>query len=95
MTTLDTVPVPATRDTAERVARLEAAAHRIRRHALDMGEVQGQGYIGQALGIADVLAVVYGDQLRFRHAEPEWPGRDRFLLSIGHGSRGRRGARAP
>ena len=32
-------------------------AYRIRRHALRMGEVQGQGYIAQALGIADVLAV--------------------------------------
>jgi transketolase len=49
-----------------------------------MGEVQGQGYIGQALGIADVLAVVYGDQLRYRPEDPHWPGRDRFLLSIGH-----------
>ena len=45
----------------ERLTRLQEAAYRIRRYALDMGEVQGQGYIGQALGIADVLAVVYGD----------------------------------
>lgn len=49
-----------------------------------MGEVQGQGYIAQALGVADILAVVYKDQLRFRSAEPGWPDRDRFLLSIGH-----------
>jgi transketolase len=49
-----------------------------------MGEVQGQGYIGQALGVADVLAVVYTDQLRFRPEDPHWPDRDRFLLSIGH-----------
>ena len=68
----------------ERVARLEDSAYRIRRHALDMGEVQGQGYIGQALGIADILAVVYKDQLRFRPDDPHWPDRDRLLLSIGH-----------
>ena len=49
-----------------------------------MGEVQGQGYIGQALGVADVLAVVYTDQLRHRPEDPHWPDRDRFLLSIGH-----------
>src|SRR4029077_5321450 len=67
-----------------RLTRLRDAAYRIRRYALDMGEVQGQGYIGQALGIADVLAVVYGDQLRFRRDDPHWPDRDRFLLSIGH-----------
>jgi transketolase len=49
-----------------------------------MGEVQGQGYVGQALGYADVLAVAYGHAMNFRPHEPEWPGRDRFLLSHGH-----------
>src|SRR5919107_1640959 len=68
----------------ERIERLRAAAQRIRGYALHMGEVQGQGYIGQALGVADVLAVVYRDQLRYRPEDPHWPGRDRFLLSIGH-----------
>jgi transketolase len=69
---------------AERIARLRESAYRIRRHALDMGEVQGQGYIGQALGVADILAVLYKDQLRFRPDDPHWPVRDRLLLSIGH-----------
>ena len=69
---------------AERIARLRESAYRIRRHALDMGEVQGQGYIGQALGVADILAVLYKDQLRFRPEDPHWPDRDRLLLSIGH-----------
>ncbi|WP_199831012.1 transketolase [Streptomyces sp. NBRC 110028] len=69
---------------AERVRALKESAYRIRMHALDMGETQGQGYIGQALGVADVLAVVYQDVLNHRPHEPEWPQRDRFLLSIGH-----------
>src|SRR3954452_13356830 len=73
-----------TDDRAERIERIRQAAYRIRRNALAMGEVQGQGYIGQALGVADVLAVVYTDQLRFRPDDPHWPDRDRFLLSIGH-----------
>ena len=59
-------------------------AYNIRRHALRMGEVQGQGYIAQALGIADVLAVAYFHAMRHRPDDPEWEGRDRFLLSIGH-----------
>ena len=63
---------------------LEQRAYNIRRHALRMGEVQGQGYIAQALGIADVLAVSYFDALNYRPEDPEWEGRDRFLLSIGH-----------
>ena len=71
-------------DRAERIERIRQAAYRIRHNALDMGEVQGQGYIGQALGVADVLAVVYNDQLRYRPEDPHWPDRDRFLLSIGH-----------
>ena len=81
MTTLDTATSP-TR--TARITRIRDAAYRIRLNALNMGEVQGQGYIGQALGVADVLATVYTDQLRFRADDPHWPDRDRFLLSIGH-----------
>ncbi|MBB3082350.1 transketolase [Geodermatophilus sabuli] len=85
MTALTSTRPPATTaDRAERIERIRQAAHRIRRNALDMGEVQGQGYIGQALGVADVLAAVYTDQLRYRPEDPHWPDRDRFLLSIGH-----------
>ena len=63
---------------------LARRAWAIRRNALRMGEVQGQGYIGQALGVADVLAVSYFHALTYRADDPEWEGRDRFLLSIGH-----------
>lgn len=63
---------------------LEMRAWNIRRKALLMGEVQGQGYIGQALGVADVLAASYFHALEYRPEDPEWEGRDRFLLSIGH-----------
>ena len=64
--------------------KVAAAAYRARHHALNMGEAQGQGYIGQALGAADMLASVYTDQLRYRAEDPHWEGRDRFLLSTGH-----------
>lgn len=63
---------------------LEMRAWNIRRKALLMGEVQGQGYIGQALGVADVLAASYFHAMDYRAEDPEWEGRDRFLLSIGH-----------
>ena len=49
-----------------------------------MGEAQGQGYVGQALDAADMLAAVYADQLRYRADDPHWEDRDRFLLSTGH-----------
>jgi transketolase len=67
-----------------RQAELAARAYRIRRLALRMGEVQGQGYIGQALGYADVLAVAYGHAMNYRPNDPDWADRDRFLLSHGH-----------
>jgi transketolase len=63
---------------------LAQRAWRIRRLALRMGQVQGQGYIGQALDIADVLAVAYFHAMRFRADDPKWEQRDRFLLSNGH-----------
>ncbi len=63
---------------------LAERAYRIRRNALRMGEVQGQGYVGQALGVADVLAVAYFHALHIRADDPAWDGRDRFLLSVGH-----------
>ena len=59
-------------------------AYRIRRNAVRMGEVQGQGYVAQALDIADVLAVAYFHAMRYRPEDPTWEERDRFLLSNGH-----------
>lgn len=59
-------------------------AYRIRRNAVLMGEVQGQGYIAQALDIADVLSVAYFHAMTYRPEDPDWEGRDRFLLSNGH-----------
>jgi transketolase len=63
---------------------LAQRARNIRRNALRMGEVQGQGYIAQALDISDVLAVAYFHAMRYRPEEPAWEDRDRFLLSNGH-----------
>lgn len=74
---------PATKFSA-RVAAVEEFAYRSRHNSLDMGEEQGQGYVGQALGAADIFATVYADRLRFRPSEPDWNERDRFLLSTGH-----------
>ena len=70
--------------TNDRLSEVAKCAYRIRRYALRMGEVQGQGYIGQALGYADVLAVAYAHALNFRADDATWEGRDRFLLSHGH-----------
>ena len=62
--------------------RLRAA--NLRRHILRMARGQGQGYVGQGLGIADLLAVLYFHELRYNPQDLAWPDRDRFLLSTGH-----------
>ncbi|WNK50911.1 transketolase (plasmid) [Pantoea agglomerans] len=69
---------------ASHVLSLQQRATNIRRHALLMGQIQGQGYIGQALGAADLLAVSYFHAMNYRPDQPEWEERDRFYLSIGH-----------
>lgn len=71
-------------ETLTNTPKLADRAYNIRRNALRMGEVQGQGYIAQALDISDVLAVAYFHAMRYRPEDPSWEGRDRFLLSNGH-----------
>lgn len=46
------------------------------------------GHLGGPLSAADMLAALFFHELRIRPEEPEWPGRDRFVLSKGHASVG-------
>lgn len=66
------------------IGALERKATQLRRHMLTMARGQGQGYIGQGLGIADALAALYFHELRYDPHNLAWPDRDRFLLSTGH-----------
>ena len=84
MTTTDIATTTPSVDPAGRLLQVRRFAYRLRHHVLNMGEEQGQGYVGQALGAADVLAAVYANRLRYRADDPHWDGRDRFLLSTGH-----------
>lgn len=78
--TLSTNHPPETAD----LAALRARAHRMRRHMLVMARGPGQGYVGQGLGIADVLTAIYFHELRWDPADLQAADRDRFLLSTGH-----------
>src|SRR5688572_24640714 len=66
------------------IAVLRLRATNMRRHILTMARGPGQGYVGQGLGIADVLAALYFHELRYNPEALDWPDRDRFLLSTGH-----------
>jgi transketolase len=68
----------------ECIARLKHIAGRLRRHMLTMTQGRGEGYLGQGLGIADVLAALYFHEMRYDAANPAWEDRDRFILSTGH-----------
>ena len=66
------------------LAALRFRATNLRRHMLAMARGQGAGYIGQGLGIADLLAALYFHELRYDPGDVSWRERDRFLLSTGH-----------
>jgi len=67
---------------------LERAAGQIRRDVIIQAVVAGSGHVGGALGAAELLAALYFRVLRHDPAAPEWPERDRFILSNGHLSAG-------
>ena len=62
----------------------EQLAWKIRRHGVEMTHRSGGSHIGAVLSAADIIAVLYTDVIHFRPKEPEWEGRDRFILSKGH-----------
>ena len=76
-----------TKRSGEAAPRLDPRelAYRIRRHCLLMTGKANASHIGSSLSMADLLAVLYARFLRFDPARPEWPERDRFILSKGHG----------
>ena len=59
-------------------------ALRLRRHVVRMCSRGGSSHVGSGLSIADIIAVLYGHVLRLDPAQPDWPDRDRFILSKGH-----------
>jgi transketolase len=64
--------------------RLEAEARQIRRNVWRALRAGGSGHAGGSLSAADILASLYFHRLRVRPSEPDWPERDRFVLSKGH-----------
>ena len=64
----------------------ELLATRIRQNALNMVHRAKASHIASALSIADVLAVLYGQVMRFDPSDQNYALRDRFILSKGHGA---------
>ena len=61
-------------------------ANAIRALSMDAVEAAKSGHPGMPLGAADMATVLYRQFLKHDPAHPDWPDRDRFVLSAGHGS---------
>jgi len=66
------------------VAELTEMARQLRRHVITMTAAAGSGHPGGSLSAADIIAALYFRVLRHDPADPQWPDRDRFILSKGH-----------
>lgn len=62
----------------------EELAWLIRRHGVEMTHLSGGSHIGAIMSVADIIAVLYTDVLKYDPVSPEWEGRDRMILSKGH-----------
>lgn len=59
-------------------------AKKLRRHVITMITTAGSGHPGGSLSAADIIAALYFRILRYDPQNPQWPNRDRFILSKGH-----------
>ena len=71
-------------DPRDRLAMLGTASARIRRRILSTINGAGLGHVGGDLSVTDILVTLFEGVLRIDPADPEWPVRDRFILSKGH-----------
>jgi transketolase len=68
-----------------KIAQLQDQARKVRRHIITMTTAAGSGHPTSSLSAVEVVAALYfGDVLRYDPKRPDWPGRDRFVLSKGH-----------
>ncbi len=73
-------------DLSARVEEHDRMANAIRALAMDAVEQAKSGHPGLPMGAADIATVLFTRFLKFDPADPQWPDRDRFVLSAGHGS---------
>ncbi len=66
-------------------ANLTDLARKLREHSVRMTHRAGASHVGSSLSMVELLAVLYARVLRVDPRRPDWPDRDRFVLSKGHG----------
>ncbi len=66
------------------VRQMEAIAKKLRRHIISMTGKAGSGHPGGSLSAVEIVTALYFSVLRHNPKDPQWPDRDRFILSKGH-----------
>jgi len=66
------------------LAKLKATAKQIRRHIVTMTSKAGSGHPGGSLSAVEIVTTLYFKVMRHKPHDPQWPDRDRFILSKGH-----------
>ncbi len=66
-------------------AGLDARSIELRRRVIETLAAAGRGHLAPALSLIEILRVLYDEVLDYDSIDPTWPGRDRFILSKGHG----------
>jgi transketolase len=66
-------------------AALDERSRHLRRQIVRVLKGGGRGHIGTSLSLVEMLRVLFDRVLRYDAKNPKWPGRDRFILSKGHG----------
>lgn len=67
-----------------KIMDLKAKSFEIRKSIIQMLCEAGSGHLGGSLGLADIFATLYFDELKHQSHNPTWNNRDRLILSIGH-----------
>ena len=86
MAAIDSPDTPIAAPEAPAAARTTLMANAIRALAMDAVQQANSGHPGAPMGMAEIAVALWGRHLRHNPANPRWPGRDRFVLSNGHGS---------
>ena len=68
------------------IVELEERARQLRLDSVEMIHRRGSGHPGGALSAAEIMAALFFHKLRLDPQQPDWPERDRFILSKGHAS---------
>ncbi|MCC6779380.1 MAG: transketolase [Hyphomicrobiales bacterium] len=64
---------------------MDARSRALRRRIVEVLEKAGRGHVGSSLSLVEIMRVLFDDIARYDPARPDWPDRDRIILSKGHG----------